>query len=120
MQTTCPRCAHTFNARRSQKGCAEAKTWTRLPSNLINLLCWWLSNFPQAELSKDQLSQRYSRTTISSLVARVSELLALDLVTRKERKHQQPPVVYRLNIGKVVRVLNNGGDLSVLKEVSVP
>jgi hypothetical protein len=110
LKAKCPSCGIEFDAKRNEKGAADALTWRTLPDTNKELLAWWLSSsFANSRLTKDEIEKYYGHTTIAALVARISELYALDLVTRHERQEPRyPKVTYSLNVDRAIAVLNNG------------
>lgn len=125
---TCPcGCNHTFvpdkevSTPRSRKGAKEALTWTALKRAHIKLLYWGISGlWAFHALSKDEIYRGYGRTTIDAINARISELWALDLVERiidrappnpGDTVHRSNMVRYKLNLERVLKILNNGGRL---------
>lgn len=106
----CPNCAQKA---KSTHGAVKALTRKALPKSCKELLAWWLSsNFQNSYLTKDEIENYYKGTTATALIARVSELYALDLVQRHDKAQAtNPRVTYILNLPKALAVLNNGGAL---------
>lgn len=113
MKAKCPGCGLEFEAPRHDKGAGYAMRWKVLPGRCKEVVAWWISSpLVNNRLTKDEIKKWYNGTTIGGIMGRISELYALDLVSRHEKlKPQYPTITYSLNREKVAKVLNNGGKL---------
>lgn len=102
----CPSCGHEFHRPRSRKGAEYARKWKKLPVYVERFLAWWLSNHTKDELCKDMiLKQNMYPITSSALQGRISELIAIDAISRHKHK-TYPRVTFTLNLQRAIAALN--------------
>lgn len=117
---TCPNCLHVLgiDVQRHKKGSKQGLLLTRIGDKHEKLLAKWLSHpLVFAEKSEDDWHQLLAISTDRAFSGRISELLAIDVVQRKELKQvsryddamagrsPHPLVVYKLDIAMAVKTL---------------
>lgn len=109
----CPTCGQKKRAKRGE-GALYALHAKRLNKRSIQILAWWYSDpiLRYRELTKRDIENGFKYVGRQALGGRISEMLRWRLVIWANQEKGS----YKLDLDRVAKILNAGGNLNVLRE----
>ena len=108
--------ADIYEVKRSKYGAAYMDNKTKLSEKQLKFLGWWYSEpiIREKEWTKEQLV-RMGPASLGGAIARISEFKRLHLVENRRTDIDGKRSLFKLNMENARKVIELGGNLSVLR-----